>query len=149
MVINLTGRNGLHIAGTRNFSRCHRLNGCNPENGRQLDNTNDVVNYCKKNESDIREYFDTKEESIVRDSVKDDNTKVVSKMVGELHAQRNEVLELSDLPMDSESSSESDSEVSDSENLTDQDNNKKVKDFKQDSSDLVETEFSSFEPFED
>ena len=139
----LTGRNGLHIVCTRYFSMCQRLNGCNPENGRELDNTNDVVNYCKNNESNIREYFDTKEDSIVRDSIKANNTTVVSKMVGELHTQRNEVLELSGLPVDSESSSESETEISDT------DNNKKVNDFKQNSSDLVQTEFSSFEPFED
>ena len=128
------------------FSVGRILLACDPKNGRELDETRDIVNFCNKNEQSIEEYFNTKSESINNDYRHDSNSAAASGIkAAELNKwliDRDEMLiDLASQKKDVEDLSSGSSEAELPDNSSSH--------FPQDSSEVTETDFSSFLPFED
>ena len=87
----------------RNFGTSQISRACDDTNGRSLDITQDVVNNCNNNELSIIQYFDQKEDSIVRYI---DDIAVLGSMIDQLHVQRDEVLDIGGFPPYTSDSSE-------------------------------------------
>lgn len=141
----------------------------NANDGRDLDNTQEIADEYRRDREGIEDYFKTKEESIRRDYRIDSNSAAASGVsASELHdwlEERNNLLEqlegqkedakdlASIYSVDEEDDSDNnDSHETNQENqATSNDNSESSSSagFPQDSSDIMDTDFSSFEPFEE
>ena len=155
------------MKGVRHFGSSSICRACDPTDGKKLDGTASIVSDCRSEDSEkAKAYFEKKYDSIVAN--KND-----TKMLDKLCDQRDKVLyiiEYDNLGNDRRSNIKAwldgldpdnfgdpnksgDSEnSSDSGNSSDSDNSSNSNDstrLPQDSSDVTQTEFNSFEPFDE
>ena len=99
----------LKVSTARNFCLSTVKKACDDQNGKSLDTTPEVISHCKNNELSIINYYDEKEDSIIRE-----NAPGQTRMLDQLHDQRDVVLHHGGFPsyLSSSSESSSDYEVS-------------------------------------
>ena len=123
-------------------------------NGRELDNTQDIADTYREDREGIESYFIEKKESIRRDHMNDSNSAAASgvsvqelqswlddykDLLNQLVIQEDDAKDLASIYSESETEGENEGETE----------NQSRSQSPQDSSDVEQTDFSSFDPFDD
>jgi len=158
----------IKIGHIRRFNAKHSLKAVDSSNGRSLDNSQEVANAYHNDRAGLEEYSDKKRESIIADHRTDSITGAADgvpaselaswmeerdRLLEEFDWQLEDIKDLADIPLGSESPDATSQIPSEEAEAPSQNTSEEAEapsqntSFPQDSSDVQQTDFNSFEPF--